>query len=228
MSHHCRNGSAFLWSLLLIADQFDARNSSPRSDDGPEPDCFDERADGERLQAQPPDVRVWRKRLVWSVAALGALGVLLARGSRNAPSPPEPVANLVHDVVHDVVPRPVDPVATIAADEPDPAPSVSVSVLNGLPDPLLIAAPEPMVLPSRFVVNRSSLADIPTRASTRVSDVFFGIGSTREDLIAAQGRPPTFSDKGGDRLWWGSSRVVFTPDGRVRSWVQGTPLLVSP
>jgi hypothetical protein len=217
-----------LWSLLLIADRFDARNSSTRSDDGSEPDCFDERAYRERLQAQPADVRAWRKRLVWSVTALGTIGVLLAIGSRNAPSPPEPVANLVPDVVHDVVPRPVDPVATIAADEPDPAPS-NVSVLNGLPNPLLIGAPEPVALPSRFVENRSSLADMPTPASTRVSDAFFGIGSTREDVIAAQGRPPTFSDKGGDRLWWGSSRVLFTPHGRVRSWVQGTPsLLVSP
>jgi hypothetical protein len=53
----------------------------------------------------------------------------------------------------------------------------------------------------------------------------FDVGSSRDAVIAAQGAPPTYSLKNGSMLWWGSSKVSFTRDGHVTSWVQGTPTL---
>jgi hypothetical protein len=62
--------------------------------------------------------------------------------------------------------------------------------------------------------------------SLRLVPLTFDVGSSRDDVIAAQGSRPTYSTKSGDRVWWGSSVVRFTPDGRVESWVQGTPKLM--
>jgi hypothetical protein len=64
---------------------------------------------------------------------------------------------------------------------------------------------------------------IPTAAVLDVA--LFEVGSSREDVIAAQGRPPTYSARHDRILWWGSSRVEFDDAGRVRAWVSGTPPL---
>jgi hypothetical protein len=50
----------------------------------------------------------------------------------------------------------------------------------------------------------------------------FGRGSTRDEVVAAQGAP-TYRTK--NSLWGGSSRVDFTNDGLVIGWVNGMPAL---
>ena len=48
----------------------------------------------------------------------------------------------------------------------------------------------------------------------RYVHALFDVGSSREDVIAAQGSPPTYSGHPGRTLWWASSRVEFDDAGR--------------
>jgi hypothetical protein len=92
-----------------------------------------------------------------------------------------------------------------------------------MPAPLSTEAPP---LPATGVVDESALLTVavPTLDPVALDTAVFDIGSSRADVIAAQGRPPTYAAHHDRTLWWGSSRVEFDRDGKVR-WVDGTPAL---
>jgi hypothetical protein len=69
------------------------------------------------------------------------------------------------------------------------------------------------------------VALVPSLEPAALDLLFFDVGSSRADVVAAQGRPPTYAAHHDRTLWWGSSRVEFDRDGKVRSWVDGTPAL---
>jgi hypothetical protein len=54
----------------------------------------------------------------------------------------------------------------------------------------------------------------------------FTLGSTRDEVIAAQGYPPTYSTRNARTLWWGSAKVMFSADGYVTGWTDGIPSLM--
>jgi len=93
------------------------------------------------------------------------------------------------------------------------------AAVEGVPEPKLIGEAEALPLPPTATV--APVSTIFTLKETRREP--FGVGSTREEVIAAQGREPTYASKDRRILWWGSAKVRFTPEGRVNDWLQGQP-----
>jgi len=86
-----------------------------------------------------------------------------------------------------------------------------------------ITAAEPPPLMAANLVPPSAL--LPSLEPSNLDSLFFDVGSSRAAVIAAQGLPPTYAAHHDRTLWWGSSRVEFDQDSKVRSWVDGTPAL---
>jgi hypothetical protein len=151
---------------------------------------------------------------LWVYSVFG-LGVLLSIfGEHRVPSvSPQSVTPAV---VMPAEARPIEPVpATL------PIPDVADTLPPPSTDP---GEPEPLeseALPVAFsdTVVAATIGIISTTLP-------FDVGSTRDEVIAAQGAPPTYMSK--RALWWGSSKVNFGRDGRVQSWVNGTPALNVP
>jgi hypothetical protein len=96
--------------------------------------------------------------------------------------------------------------------------------LSGARAPLIT---EPPPLPAASVIDESALLTVvvPMLDPLPLDTTTFDIGSSRAEVIAAQGRPPTYAAHHDRTLWWGSSHVEFDKDGKVRSWMDGTPAL---
>lgn len=128
----------------------------------------------------------------------------------------EPVAaHHASEIVGTLFEPPVEQPAASATDEPltQPAP--------------LVDAPAPATLDAETLVSGDAILSNEATSSepaVAVGPLFFDVGSTREQVIAAQG-PPTYAARHQRTLWWGSSRVEFDEVGRVRSWMSGAPAL---
>jgi hypothetical protein len=213
MGHRCRD-DYWLWAALLVAAaDDDSRRSSC---------CCDERLhhsydfDREyyRSNRPAPPARNHRKPLL-VIAAVG-LAILLvvialnSHGSSAQPVQPVPVS-LALPPVEKPSEIPVEPLAAPAVEptpheEPAPAAEAETSLIQA----------ENIVAPAVLV---------PSLESNDLDALFFDVGSSRAEVIAAQGRPPTYAAHHDRTLWWGSSRVEFDRDGNVLSWVNGTPAL---
>ena len=151
-----------------------------------------------------------RAKYVWGVLGCAVVALVVYVASSNSSTAPVAVANPT-EVIH----------------YPDPVEAVPQS----WPTPMLM----PVVESSRSSIEPSApevarqievLASRPLMfAGTQGSVVMtsFDVGSSRYEVLAAEGSPPTYQMK--NKLWWGSSRVTFDKEGRVESWVQGTPAL---
>ncbi len=126
-----------------------------------------------------------------------------------------------------------DPVqaSPVAAETTDvaPLPPASVADTEPVAEPITMPAPlsveSPPPLPAESVVDQTLSVATPTQEPAALDVAFFDVGSSRAEVLAAQGRPPTYSAHHDRTWWWGSSRVEFDRDGRVRSWSDGTPAL---
>ncbi len=131
----------------------------------------------------------------------------------------------------DIQPIPVVAVTTDVSPPPPP----SVAETESVAEPVIMPASlgvEPMPpLPSENLFDQTAVWSVapPTQEPIPLDVTVFRVGSSRDEVMAAQGGPPTYAAHHDRTVWWGSSRVEFDRDGRVQSWVDGTPPLnVSP
>jgi hypothetical protein len=121
---------------------------------------------------------------------------------------------------------PTRPAATYTAPALTAAPAAEERVLDAAPAAIPAAAPVGEVLEATpMSIALEPLAsealpllytDTPLPTTGIVSATPpFAIGSSRDEVIAAQGTPPTYVTE--RALWWGSSKVTFAPDGRASS-----------
>jgi len=140
-------------------------------------------------------------------------------GAPVSPAPSHVAPTVVETRIEEpVVEGPVEPVAPAVDAEPltQPAPLVDASSPDAAP---LVSAD---VVPSGALLTNAFASSQP---SVAIEALGFDLGSTREEVIAAQGTPPTYAARHQRILWWGSSRVEFDDGGRVRAWMNGTPPL---
>ena len=104
--------------------------------------------------------------------------------------------------------------------EPASTPAAEPTPLDE-PAPTVEAEPPPLQA-ANLVAAGALVSSVEPDA---LDSLFFDVGSSRADVIAAQGRPPTYTARHDRTLRWGSSHVEFDRDGHVRSWVDGTPAL---
>jgi hypothetical protein len=212
MGHRCRD-DYWLWAALLVAaDNDDCRRPSSC--------CSDERHhysndDFDRKYSRPaPPTKNHRKPLdVIAAVGLAVLLVVIAlnsHGSSAQPVQPAPVS-LALPPVATASEHPVEPVS---------APDVEPTPLD---EPAPPAEAEPLPIQAANLV--APVAVVPSSEPNDLDLLFFVVGSSRAEVIAAQGRPPTYAAHHDRTMWWGSSRVEFDRDGNVVSWVNGTPAL---
>jgi hypothetical protein len=206
----CQDDPLFGWLLFLLAFTIDP----PRSccDDNRRDDRF--RDDEYRVQspARPSARHTWRRPLAWGVAAASILTAAIVWP--RTPSSEMAVAPMPASAAAE--PRLDVAVSGEMRSEAIPA-SVSAPVeihagVDALPDATAIEPLDPAPLPSRTLVAAADLSATNT----------FGIGASRDDVLAVQGQP-TYAK--GDTLWWGSSKVRFSKSGFVESWTDGLPPL---
>ena len=222
MSHRC-DDNWFWLSLMLIASQSDIQQPSS-SDSSRRRYWIDDDASwsGPRA-AQParPGPRV-RRTQAFAVGLVSIAIVIVIAGNRTPAN--KPTATPAPDLVVMAIPAGANsttPPLLPADSDSTPTP------IGSFPESLETRLPEVPLLTSTALANGDPflLTDVAAPESTLLS-TRFDIGSTREEVEAAQGRPPTFSARGGTYLWWGSSKVMFTRDGRVEGWVDGSPPLM--
>jgi hypothetical protein len=213
MGHRCRD-DYWLWAALLVAaDNDDCRRPSSCCDDRHRysEDDFDRKYSRPDRPATPTKSR----KPLFVVAAVGIAVLLVviainSHGSSAQPEQPAPVS-LVLPPVETALEIPVEPVS-LPAVEPSP-----------LDEPAPAPESEPPPIQAENLV--APVAVVPSLESNDLDSLFFDVGSSRAEVIAAQGRPPTYAAHHDRTLWWGSSRVEFDRDGNVRSWVDGMPAL---
>ena len=218
MSHRCRDDWFWL-SLLLIACQGDAQRCSCP----PEP--LDEWRDDDPPidpRATATSKRFWQSRKAWAVgAALVVMGYAFAPAREvRYEMPPLPLlANSAASPTVDAVsaePAPSDgrhdeATANAAPDVETPAPPLNASLPSHVDE----------AMASSLLLDDIRAPDI-TLLSTR-----FDVGSTRDEVLSAQGSAPTYATHDGRSIWWGSSKVTFSPEDRVTGWTAGTPRLMT-
>jgi hypothetical protein len=218
VSRHCHDDWLFWWLLIAIA------GSSPSS-------CSDtaRQSDHTSWRDEPSRPRpVPRSRIRWNrvgaVALLGGAILTVALLPHAALVSPISASPSTFEIASEAI--------ALAApdDSPADAPTLAAVVAIGVPVGInpIVALPEPAVLvPTRAAWTEPlTLSDVPSSDSPGPSEAFFDVGSTREEVLAAQDAPPTYATKNGSAMWWGSSKVLFTKDGRVQSWTQGIPSLM--
>ena len=156
-------------------------------------------------------------QLAWALGVVVVLAIVVrSQANASAPATPAPTAEVVS-------PMPVIPVggAEVPTADPPPAQVAEIDVAPALP-----VADEPApLLAVNVAENSPPLSAVIAPEPAVLPPAVFGLGSSREDVIAAQGGPPTYSARHGKMLWWGSSRVEFDEAGGVRAWLNGTPAL---
>jgi hypothetical protein len=213
MEHRCRD-DFWLWAALYVAAASDdCRRSSC---------CCDERRhdsrdfDREYYRSDRPATpeRNHRKPLL-VIAAVGVVVLLVVIALNSHGSPAQPVQPALVSLV-----LPPAETGSGIPIEPVSVPAVETSPLE---EPLPTTEVEPAPIQAENLV--VPVAVVPSLESDDLDLLFFDVGSSRADVIAAQGRPPTYAAHHDRTLWWGSSRVEFDRDGHVSSWVNGTPAL---
>jgi hypothetical protein len=212
MGHRCRD-DFWLWAALFVAAANDNSRRSSCCSDERQRDCYDydwaDRSD--RTPIQPQN----RRKSVLVVGAVGIAVVLVAIIASNSHSSESQSIqraplNLAVALAETPSETPIEPSAT------EPAQPL-------IEESAPIADAEPPLLQASDVV--APIALVPSLEPAALDSLFFDVGSSRPDVIAAQGRPPTYAAHHDRTLWWGSSRVEFDQDGKVRSWLDGTPAL---
>lgn len=211
----------FLWwaALFAIANDVDTRSCSCNCKER-EYDAFRPEPDDATLAAAAAahSKRRARLRLAWIVGVLAILAIMVIRSRASDPAP-APIQPTNADVVSapDASPKPVA--------LPTTQPLEAVEVAAATPAPVVADEPLPLLAATAIDAAAPLLAVMPTPEPAAVMSAFFGVESSRADVIAAQGSAPTYSAHHDRTLWWGSSRVEFDAAGNVRSWVDGTPAL---
>jgi hypothetical protein len=214
MGHRCRD-DFWLWATLVVAATNDDSHRSSC--------CCDERHDyrsdfDSSYRAERPATHA-KDNVRASLLVVAAMGLILLL-----------VVIAINSITNDA--RPIKPaplnLAFTPTETPSEAPAEPVSApavepTQPLDEPAPIAEAEPAPIQVANLV--APVAAVPSLESNDLDSLFFDVGSSRAEVIAAQGRPPTYVAHHDRSLWWGSSRVAFDRDGRVRSWVDGTPAL---
>jgi hypothetical protein len=216
MGHRCRD-DFWMWAAIAVAA---ANDNSCRSSC-----CCDERPrdryDYDRTYSYSSDRAASPtqnpRKPVLVVAAVGVVLVLFAilvfnsRASDSGAQPIRPApSNFALTPAETRSEAPIEQASAPAAEQPvvESAPTAE-------------AEPPPLVAANLVALD----ALVPSLESNALDSLFFDVGSSRAEVVAAQGRQPTYAAHHDRTLWWGSSRVEFDGDGRVRSWVDGTPSL---
>jgi hypothetical protein len=215
MGHRCRD-DFWLWAALFVAAASDdCRRSSCCCDERPR-DRYDYDSAYRSDRATAPTQT--RRKPVLVVAAVGVAVVLVAVlvfNSQASDTSAQPIQTVPLNIA--VTPAETPPIESVSASAP------TVEPTQPIVEPAPTAEAEPPPLEAANLV--APVALVPSLEPAALESLFFDVGSSRADVIAAQGRPPTFAAHHDRTLWWGSSRVEFDQDGRVRSWMNGTPAL---
>jgi hypothetical protein len=212
MGHRCRD-DFWLWAAVLVAAANDNSRTSSCCCDEHLRDSYDRDRAFHSDRAATPTQNP--RKSVPVVAAVGVLLVLFAilmfnsHASDSQPIQPAPV-NLTLMPAETFSEAPIEEASAPVPEQPvvESAPTAEAE------PPLLVAAN--LVAPDALV---------PSLEPSALDSLFFDVGSSRAEVIAAQGRPPTYAAHHDRTLWWGSSRVEFDQDDKVRSWMDGTPAL---
>jgi hypothetical protein len=215
MGHRCRD-DFWLWAALFVAAASDdGRRSSCCCDERPR-DRYDY---GSAYRSDPASTHAQnRRKSPLVVAGIGVVVVLFAilvfnsHTNDSQPIQPAPL-NLALTPVETHSEPPIEQGSAPEAEQPIAEPAPAAEAIPAEPPPLVSAD---LVAP--YVL-------VPSLEPSTFDSLFFDVGSSRAEVIAAQGRPPTYAAHHDRTLWWGSSRVGFDQDGKVRSWVDGTPAL---
>jgi hypothetical protein len=212
MGHRCRD-DFWLWAALFAAASDDCRRSSCCCDER-QRDRYDN--DWAYRSDRAPAPTQTRRKPVLVVSAVGVAVVLVAilvLNSHANDSPAQPIQPApLNLAVTPAETRPIEPVSEPAVDATEP-----------LAESVTTAEAELPPLEAANLV--AAVALVPSLEPTALASLFFDVGSSRAEVITAQGRPPTYAQHHDRTLWWGSSRVEFDQDGKVRSWMDGTPSL---
>jgi hypothetical protein len=214
MGHRCRD-DFWLWAaIFVVAANDDCRRSSCCCDERPR-DSYDyDRASRSGRAATPTQNPRKPVSVIATVGVVVALLAAVAFNSYTNDSPARPIQ-----------PAPVNLASTPAETrsevpiEPSPAPAAEQPFVESAPT----AEAEPPLLVAANLVAPYAL--VPSLEPSTLDSLSFDVGSSRAEVVAAQGRPPTYAAHHDRSLWWGSSRVEFDQEGKVRSWVDGTPSL---
>jgi hypothetical protein len=141
------------------------------------------------------------------IAAVGVVVALLAAVAFNSytndsPAPPIQPApvNLASTPAETRSEAPIEQAHAPAAE----LPFVESAQTAEAEPPLLVAAD--LVAPYALV---------PSLEPGTLDSLSFDVGSSRAEVVAAQGRPSTYAAHHDRSLWWGSSRVDFDKEGKV-------------
>jgi hypothetical protein len=185
---------------------------------------FDDESYSPARTVNPPPQNPGRSVLAFAaVGIVVAIAAFLALGfsASSASTRPVPLPVASHLTATPLETEPEQPLAQPSPDASDAEPPVQPAPLVESPSP--DAAP----LHATALVTSDAMLTyaLGSEPSLAVGSMSFDVGSTREEVMAAQGGPPTYSARHQRMLWWGSSRVEFDDSGHVRSWVSGTPPL---
>lgn len=217
MSRHCAND--WFW-IAFVAAAFEDNprcGCPPRATRGEE-DWYrdDEPRVGVRTASRTPR-RPWTPKETWVVIAAVAIGL----AALLPPASPAYLTTAVAPVASEPLPPATD-------DRPSPKMRPAPSPLNV---PVLSTEDAMLALPGVPAHDDETLLpSLPFGDGDAVTLVdvapVFHVGSSQAEVIAAQGREPTFAARDGRSLWWGSSTVTFSRDGRVIAWRDGLPPLM--
>jgi hypothetical protein len=215
MGDRCRD-DFWLWAAMLVAAANDNSRTSSCCCDEHLRDSYDRdrafHSDRSATPTQNPRKSVPVFAVVGVVVVLFAILAFNSRANNSSAQPIQPAPlNLALTPEETPSEAPIEEASAPEQPLAEPAPTAEVTAAE--PPPLVAAD---LVAPNALV---------PSLEPSTLDSLFFDVGSSRAEVVAAQGRPPTYAQHHDRTLWWGSSRVEFDQDGKVRSWMDGTPSL---